>query len=209
MNEQVRQLQQAGVKHLFFPGTDVFSAPQRRPWQKKQPTGNNSTPAHEAPACHQERELHPKLRAQIKRVPILWTYFEFPRDLFEKGNPQRRELVRGIMTALKARESWPAGSSTFWPLSGVDENGRLFPDPELFWNGVRRITPLYVFCLGPRAVQTLSPEQEFSLQPFSCGGLRIQPLPSLQWMLEGPVEQQKDCKNQAWEILKGYTRYVR
>lgn len=212
MNEHVRQLQNLGISHIFLPGEEVFAARGGEAREKQPADGFQAQESPSRPQPEKEteivRELPPDLSNLLRPAPILWTYFELPYDIFGPGDPARRELIRNILSGLSKIELWPQGSSVFWPASGI-KDGKIFPDPELFWVGVKRINPLYIFCLGTGVLKALYPKQRFSLKPFCRGNFCFQPLPGPQDMLTGPEEARQENKNQAWKIFKKYTKYVR
>jgi len=212
MNEYARQLYQAGVRHLYIPGKDMFAArgrPGTRETQKKYPDQTKNTysePRQAEPVTFAEMPL--ALRKLIKPCPALWTYFDFVHDLFNEGDPARQELIRKIISSLHEIEGWPVGSSTFWPVSRI-QGRNLVPDSDFFHSGVDKIKPLYLFCFGPRSLAALCPDREFNFKPFIFDNLRIQPLPSISSMLQGAEEERKKNKIQTWNILKGYSRFLR
>lgn len=212
MNEHARQLQNLGISHIFLPGEDMFAA-RAEEVREKSSAGKSKPqkpPPRTPPAGEKEvpRELSPDLSNLLRPAPILWTYFELQYDILGPGDPARQELIRNILSGLGKVERWPKGSSAFWPAHDL-KDGKLVPDPELFWFGVRRINPLYIFCLGTGVLKALCPHQEFSLKPFCYGNSRFQPLPGPKDMLAGPEEERQENKNQAWKIFKKYTKYVR
>lgn len=213
MNEYARQLYQAGVRHLYIPGRDLLAdqgrprpgeAQKEHPHQTKKDTP--SEPRQAKPLAFAEMPM--VLRKLIKPCPVLWTYFEFMHDLFEEGDPARQKLIRKIISSLHEIERWPVGSSTFWPVSRR-KGQNLVPDPAFFLSGVDKIKPLYLFCFGPRSLAALCPDKKFDFKPFNLDNLRIQPLPSISSMLHSPEKENKKNKIQTWNILKGYSRFLR
>ncbi len=209
MNELGRLLSRSGVSHLFFPETNFFASSAAKRGSRSKPDGKQSPPPVEP--SFQKSSTTPEIPSALCRflspAPILWTYFEFPWDIFTSGIPERQELVRNLFTSLSQKESWPKGSSTFWPVTRID-NDCLTPDSNLFFAGTRQISPLYIFCLGEHTISALCGDRETFMHPFTYCDLRIQPLPSLESMLEGPKEERQKNKKKAWEIIRGYTRFI-
>lgn len=87
---------------------------------------------------------------------LLWTYPEAGQDLSGKGDKQRSDLVRKIITTLNL----PAGSSNFWPhrsepqVSKAEEN-------LYFLKGIDVLNPKFVLVFGPEALADINPEAKF------------------------------------------------
>ncbi len=148
-------------------------------------------------------KLPPSLQTYFSRLTVpafsLWTYWDLPVDLGDSPNTARQNLVKKMRLAL----AWPSGSSVFWPISRL-EQGEVVADLDLFIFGVRTITPVYIFCFGKQGCSLLAPDKDpASLQRAASlhTSAMIQFLPSLNAMLP----DNRELKNIAWKILKGYS----
>lgn len=73
---------------------------------------------------------------------------------------------------------WPKGVVSFWPMSEHTAQG-FTPRPDMFWEGVRRLTPQHVACFGLEAFRILAPEADATLhvQPYKQCTLHHLPAP--------------------------------
>lgn len=171
--------------------------PPQGPSDSRQPSPRKRTDSRETP------QLPPSLQTYFSRLTVpsfsLWTYWDLAVDLGDSPNKGRQDLVKKMRQAL----AWPAGSSVFWPISRL-EGGQVVADLDLFAFGVRTITPVYIFCFGEQGCRLLAPDKnpatlQRAASPHTSA--MIQFLPSLNAMLP----DNRELKNIAWKILKGYS----
>jgi hypothetical protein len=120
------------------------------------------TPARELrekdwPAAWRER------REKTRAAPVVWTYWELGRDLCIAPDPQRRELLRGLLQDL----GHPPGTHCFWPLALPREDGEeLEANAPVFWDGVRLLRGRAVVIMGPQALAALALPDRLLEVPF-------------------------------------------
>jgi hypothetical protein len=189
------------------PSRSAATRPTAAPKPTHEPTQEASSRQQKSRAKNRSAgkmpKLPPSLQTYFSRLTVpafsLWTYWDLPVDLGETPNTARQNLVKRMRMAL----AWPSGSSVFWPISRL-EQGEIVADLDLFTFGVRTITPVYIFCFGEQGCSLLAPDKNpKSLQRAASPhtSSMIQFLPSLNAMLP----DNRDLKNIAWKILKGYS----
>ena len=161
MNERFRPWYEAGLRFLYREGT----TPEEDCEQ--------NTVRREIPWDRVWEKYRPKL---ARRGKTMWTYWDLGYDLGGRPDPGRRKLLKALMDAL----GWPKGSIAFWPVAYLEDED-LFPNPDLFWRGVREARSRVVICLGKRAFRTLFPQKNLPRQNFVYNNFRVLPLP-------GPAE---------------------
>lgn len=195
------------AKPPLQPVRSKATQPSAGPRPRQVPTQETPSQQHTARTKNRSEgkmpKLPPSLQTYFSRLTVpafsLWTYWDLPVDLGDSPNTARQNLVKKMRLAL----AWPSGSSVFWPISRL-EQGEVVADLDLFTFGVRTITPVYIFCFGKQGCSLLAPDKDpASLQRAASPhtSAMIQFLPSLNAMLP----DNRELKNIAWKILKGYS----
>ncbi len=128
------------------------SAPNVAP-NTAQNTGQNTAqnrlflPFEQWPAPWQERFQ------QTKAARVVWTYGNLGHDLCGEASPERRTLLRTILTEL----GHPPGTHCFWPMSlpSSEDPSTLIPNVPVFWSGVRLFEARVLIILGEEAATSL------------------------------------------------------
>ena len=88
--------------------------------------------------------------------PLLWTYQELGLDLLGRGNANRSNIIKKIITTLKL----PAGSSNFWPHSVPEQTpqGQEFKqEPSFFEQGFNALEPQFLLVFGKPSAEAIIP----------------------------------------------------
>lgn len=128
----------------------------------------------------------------------VWTYWDLGYDMGGMPSDARRELLFKIFDNLYNLAGWRRGSVTFWPMAALTASGKLDPDPERFWKGVRLTGASHVVVYGRRAFEALFPEREFEFRTFRHDDKSIVVLP-------GPgnvLADRQNAKKKVWETLR-------
>ena len=75
--------------------------------------------------------------------PFLWSYERLGEDLLGTPSPERREVLRNLLSQLAL-----GPVHNFWPFSEPDEAGGLRLQPELFQEGLKYLAPHCVIFFG-------------------------------------------------------------
>jgi hypothetical protein len=168
-------LKQAGLEYLLLDEAQAQAVRggAREAARRLEAPGVGAAAAQAAPAARTPaRELREKdwpaaWRERLKKTraaPVVWTYWELGRDLCVAPDPERRDLLRGLLQDL----AHPPGTHCFWPLALPTEDGE---QPEanapVFWEGVRLLRGRAVVIMGSQALAALAlPDRMRELSPF-------------------------------------------
>jgi hypothetical protein len=147
-----RALKQAGLEYLLLGEAQaqairsgVGAAAQASPAARTTPS--RELREEDWPPAWRER------REKTRAAPVVWTYWELGRDLCVAPDPQRRDLLRGLLQDL----AHPPGTHSFWPLALPGGDGEeLEANPPVFWDGVRLLRGRAVVVMGPQALHSLA-----------------------------------------------------
>lgn len=173
VSEQLRPWYESGLEHLLVPGSDRWARPftQARsprqaqtkvpPSRPKRFASTRQAAQHQSPAQEEERQKGPNPLSSLwtdywnkaaKNPKVIFTYYELGQDLSGGADPQRRVFLKKFLTRL----SWPAGTTTFWPVGAFHDN-IIHVDADLFWRGAVKLMAGYLACFGQRALDVVCP----------------------------------------------------
>lgn len=187
-------LKNSGVKYILGTGK-VRPSETIRPPVSIAPPSRKTTPSE--PVKAQKKELIPPELIKLCRPAYsVWSYYKFPMDLNMGFTNPRRELISNIINSLK----WNRQTYTFWPLSRIKDE-KLNPDKELFFLGVKRIRPAYIFLFGVDAFKTIIAGSEYTYGSHEHKGQKIIVLPDL----DSLMPDNRILKNMVWNMLMKYS----
>ena len=154
--QTVRDGVREAVRHPEFSG--VGTAAQAAPAARTARTPARALREKDWPAAWRER------LEKTRAAPVVWTYWELGRDLCTAPDPQRRDLLRGLLQDL----GHPPGTHSFWPLTLPGRDGeQLEATPPVFWEGVRLLRGRAVVMMGPQGLHVLGlPDHLLAMGPY-------------------------------------------
>jgi len=138
---------------------------------------------------------------QDTKPPIycFFTYWELSYDLqySSEKSAKRMHLFKNIISSLK----WPEEKVVFWPATYINYT-EFTLDADSFWEGVKKLQPVYLICFGKTVFSALFPERSFQVSQFTTtDNMNVLSLPGPNDMLP----DNREAKRKVWHALKNLT----